>query len=328
MHPVGLDFISVTDDDNGETKRLFISPYESWFGLPSTFNRIVAEWFAAIRAAVVEATAASLATARPSTRRAAGFQCCSPCCCSRSSCAPFLPCCGRTRATRDPSVSRRALATSSACWDWLPRIVLGRVFGDGAIRSVTPRQACYRPSSWWGGAVVRLSFIGPECCSASTVLALGESGAMVGSWVLIGRISVVSVGLVLIGAVVLMASLIHRGRATPLEQLTPLDRPAARDRDQQQKNRSEREKDRPHLAAAGPAPAVPFPPPSPPRASAWPGVVFMIGMACRTGDPGLGPSSYGVSAGRSSAGRHSEAVSSFPEYANHDLTFETTLVWR
>ena len=56
MHPVGLDFISVTYDEDGQTKRLFFSPYESWFGLPSTFNRIVAEWFAAIRAAVVDAT--------------------------------------------------------------------------------------------------------------------------------------------------------------------------------------------------------------------------------------------------------------------------------
>ena len=54
MHPVGLDFISATHDDNGETMRLFISPYESWFGLPSTFNRIVAEWFAAIRDLVDE----------------------------------------------------------------------------------------------------------------------------------------------------------------------------------------------------------------------------------------------------------------------------------
>jgi serine/threonine protein kinase len=53
---VGLDFISVTYDEDGETKRLFFSPYESWLGLPSTFNRFVAEWFAAIRAAVVTAT--------------------------------------------------------------------------------------------------------------------------------------------------------------------------------------------------------------------------------------------------------------------------------
>ena len=56
MHPMGLDFISVTYDEEGRTQRLFLSPYESWIGLPSNFNRIVAEWFAAMRAAVVAAT--------------------------------------------------------------------------------------------------------------------------------------------------------------------------------------------------------------------------------------------------------------------------------
>jgi hypothetical protein len=56
MHPLGLDFISVTYDANGQTQRLYFSPYESWFRLPSDFNRIVAEWFNAIRAAVLAAT--------------------------------------------------------------------------------------------------------------------------------------------------------------------------------------------------------------------------------------------------------------------------------
>jgi len=56
MHPAGLDFISVTYDDGSQTQRLFFSPYESWFGLPSHFNQFVAEWFNAIRAAVVAAT--------------------------------------------------------------------------------------------------------------------------------------------------------------------------------------------------------------------------------------------------------------------------------
>ena len=37
MHPAGLDFISVIYDEGGQNKRLFFSPYESWFGLPSTF---------------------------------------------------------------------------------------------------------------------------------------------------------------------------------------------------------------------------------------------------------------------------------------------------
>lgn len=56
MNPAGLDLISVTYDEDGETKRLFFSPYKSWFGLPSTFNRFVVEWLAAIRAAIVAAT--------------------------------------------------------------------------------------------------------------------------------------------------------------------------------------------------------------------------------------------------------------------------------
>jgi serine/threonine protein kinase len=56
LHPAGLDFISVTYDADGQTQRLYFSPYESWFRLPSYFNRIVAEWFNAIRAAVLAAT--------------------------------------------------------------------------------------------------------------------------------------------------------------------------------------------------------------------------------------------------------------------------------
>ena len=56
MHPMGLDFISVTYDADGQTQRLFFSPYENWFGLPSNFNRIVGEWFASLRAAVAAAT--------------------------------------------------------------------------------------------------------------------------------------------------------------------------------------------------------------------------------------------------------------------------------
>ena len=56
MNPAGLDFISVTYDAGGQTRRIFFSPCESIFGLPSQFNQFVAEWFNAIRAAVVAAT--------------------------------------------------------------------------------------------------------------------------------------------------------------------------------------------------------------------------------------------------------------------------------
>ena len=56
MHPVGLDFISVTYDAGGQTERLFFSPYKSLLGFPSRFNEFVAEWFNAILAAIVAAT--------------------------------------------------------------------------------------------------------------------------------------------------------------------------------------------------------------------------------------------------------------------------------
>ena len=274
MHPVGLDFISVTYDDNGETKRLFISPYESWFGLPSTFNRIVAEWFAAIRAAVVEATGCEPGNTPahqlgvPPGSKALFAVLLLPLILGSTLVLAVLRSDTGDAAIRPFLGGALAIILGVLGFGFLA-LVLGRVFGDGSNRGSggSPRQASWLPpivlvGRRGGQAVIHwpgvlLIFL--------TVLALGESGAMVGSWVLIGRISVVSVGLVLIGAVVLMASLIHRGRATPLEQLTTLDRPD--DKEQE-----------PALEAAT-GTAVPFPPPSPPRASAWPGVVFMIGMA-------------------------------------------------
>jgi hypothetical protein len=56
MNHARIDLISVTYDAGGQTKRLFFSPYESMFGLPSHFNQFVAEWFDAIRTAVKAAT--------------------------------------------------------------------------------------------------------------------------------------------------------------------------------------------------------------------------------------------------------------------------------
>src|SRR5947209_14532908 len=56
MNPAGLDFISVTYDEGGQTKRLLFSPGKSFFGLPSHFNQFVAEWFNAIRDAITAAT--------------------------------------------------------------------------------------------------------------------------------------------------------------------------------------------------------------------------------------------------------------------------------
>lgn len=56
MSPAGLDFISVTYEGGGQTMRLFFSPVEGWFGPPFHFNRFVADWFNAIRAAIVATT--------------------------------------------------------------------------------------------------------------------------------------------------------------------------------------------------------------------------------------------------------------------------------
>jgi hypothetical protein len=56
MSPSRSDFISVSYDEGGETKRLFFRPFEGWFGLHSHANRFVAEWLNAIRAAIATAT--------------------------------------------------------------------------------------------------------------------------------------------------------------------------------------------------------------------------------------------------------------------------------
>ena len=57
MSPVvRLHFISVTYEEGGQTKRLFCEPVPGWFGRRSHFNRFVAEWFDAIRAAITAAT--------------------------------------------------------------------------------------------------------------------------------------------------------------------------------------------------------------------------------------------------------------------------------
>ena len=56
MNPVGLDFISVTYDERGQARRLLFTPFQGLFGLPSQFNRYVAEWFDEIRDAAVAVT--------------------------------------------------------------------------------------------------------------------------------------------------------------------------------------------------------------------------------------------------------------------------------
>ncbi len=56
MNPVGIDLISMTYEEGGQRKQVLLCPMEGWFGFPSTVNAHVAEWFAAIRAAVIAAT--------------------------------------------------------------------------------------------------------------------------------------------------------------------------------------------------------------------------------------------------------------------------------
>ncbi len=56
MNPAGIDLLSVIYEEGGQRKQVLLSPMEGWFGFPSTFNALVAEWFAAIRDAVTAAT--------------------------------------------------------------------------------------------------------------------------------------------------------------------------------------------------------------------------------------------------------------------------------
>ena len=56
MSPAGLDFISVTYEEGGQTNRLFFSPSEGWFGTPFHFNRFIAEWYQCHSRAIVTAT--------------------------------------------------------------------------------------------------------------------------------------------------------------------------------------------------------------------------------------------------------------------------------
>jgi serine/threonine protein kinase len=56
VNPVGLFFISVTYEVNGETNRLIFSPHQGLIGLPSHFNDRVEEWFEYLTAATKAAT--------------------------------------------------------------------------------------------------------------------------------------------------------------------------------------------------------------------------------------------------------------------------------
>ncbi len=56
VNPAGIDLLSVTYEEDGQRKQLLLSPMEGWFDLPSTWNARVADWFTAIREAVIDLT--------------------------------------------------------------------------------------------------------------------------------------------------------------------------------------------------------------------------------------------------------------------------------
>ena len=56
MNPVGISLVSVTYEEGGARRQVLLSPMEGWFGLPSTWDALAADWHAAIRAAVKTAT--------------------------------------------------------------------------------------------------------------------------------------------------------------------------------------------------------------------------------------------------------------------------------
>ncbi len=56
MNPAGIDLLSVTYEDQGGLKQVYVSPMDGWFALPSTWNARVADWHAAVRNAVALAT--------------------------------------------------------------------------------------------------------------------------------------------------------------------------------------------------------------------------------------------------------------------------------
>ena len=268
MHPMGLDLISVTYDEDGQTKRLFFSPYESWFGLPSTFNRIVAEWFAAIRAAVVAATGCEPGNTPanqlgvPSGSKALYALLLLPLILGSTLVLAIL-----RSDTGDVAISpflggALAIVLGVLGFGFLA-LVFGRLFGDGSSRGSggSPRQASWLPPEATTG---KWNILAPDASRWGSVL-LAAATVAIPLGALLGKelhqrakstndVALMSVAFMLylgVGAIAVFLS----WHATRL--LRSLFR----------------------RGATAPSSAVSFTSPSPPRASAWPGVVFMIGMA-------------------------------------------------
>jgi serine/threonine protein kinase len=231
MHPMGLDFISVTYDADGQTQRRYFSPYESWFGLPSNFNRIVFEWFNAIRAAVVAATGrepgntpAEQLGVPPGSKALYALLL-----------LPLLM--GGIFVIALVRRSTGDAATHSfhgGLWVILAvvgvgflALIVGRLFGGGpkSRPAGSPRQTSWLPpivmvGQRAGKAVIHwpgvlLTFV--------LILVLAEAGAIFASTVLTGGIQSWAVAIALLPAVVFMGMLVRLGRMTPVEKLTSLD---------------------------------------------------------------------------------------------------------
>jgi serine/threonine protein kinase len=217
MNPVGLDFISVTYDADGRTKRLFFTPMVGLVGLPWHFNQFVADWFTAIRDAVTAATGHS-----PGNTPAAelGTPSSSPVLVAMFGVLLLPPLLGFFALTRRSAETSSGHATGILVFiagmlaiAFLAPFVFG--FFGRSRKPATPRRSRTafvmvrrrggRAVIHWPG--VLLSFL--------AILVLCEAGAIMGSLVLMGRIDERIVGIAMFLAVTLTGILIHRGRTTP-----------------------------------------------------------------------------------------------------------------
>lgn len=62
MNPAGIDYLSVSYEEGGETRRVLLTPNEGLIDSPWHVNRLVGEWFAAIRDAAAALTGKAPAT--------------------------------------------------------------------------------------------------------------------------------------------------------------------------------------------------------------------------------------------------------------------------
>lgn len=70
MAPLGLNFISVSYEEAGQSHEVILAPMRGLIALPSDFNSRIAEWHTAIREAVISATGRAPADQPPGNRAA------------------------------------------------------------------------------------------------------------------------------------------------------------------------------------------------------------------------------------------------------------------